>query len=106
MKPCVPALLATLLLAPCAWAQTPAPAPCGPSGGLRFVCGQSGPEDLVAIPGTAWLIASGYGPEGGVNLIDTKAASSLRLFPNPGVADRLDRATYDSCPGPIPATGL
>ena len=106
MKPCLLALLATLMLAPRAQAQTPAPANCGPAGGLRFVCGQSGPEDLVAVPGSAWLVASGYGPEGGVNLIDTKASSSRRLFPDPGVADRLDRATYDSCPGPVPAADL
>ena len=104
MKPCLLAFLATLMLAPRAQAQTPVPANCGPASGLRFVCGQSGPEDLVAVPGSAWLVASGYGPEGGVNLIDTKASSSRRLFPDPAVAERLDRATYDSCPGPIPAT--
>jgi hypothetical protein len=88
-------------------AQGPAPAPppasCNPAGGVRFVCGQSGPEDLVAVPGTAWLLASGYGPAGGLQLIDTKAASSRRVFPEPQVADRLDRKSYDSCPGPIPA---
>lgn len=103
MRSCALALLAALLLAPGARAQTPAPANCNPAGGLRFVCGQSGPEDLVSVPGTVWLIASGYGPDGGINLIDTKAASSTRLFPDAAVAERLDGATYDMCPGPIPA---
>jgi hypothetical protein len=104
MRSCALAFLTSLLLATGARAQTPAPVNCNPAAGLRFVCGQSGPEDLVAVPGTAWLIASGFGPEGGVNLIDTKTSSSSRLFPDPAVADRLDRATYDMCPGPIPAT--
>ena len=47
---------------------------CDPEGNIRFVCDQAGPEDLVAVPGSAWLIASAYGADGGLNLIDTKAA--------------------------------
>ncbi len=102
-------VLATLFLsaprlAQVAQAPVPPPANCNPASGVRFVCGQSGPEDLVAVPGTTWLIASAFGPAGGLNLIDTKAATSRRLFPDPQVADRLDRGTYDSCPGPIPAS--
>ena len=108
MTRCALALLATLLFTATAHAQVPPPAPppanCNPAAGVRFVCGQSGPEDLVAVPGTAWLIASAFGPTGGLNLIDTKTASSRHLFPEPQVADRLNRATYDSCPGPIPAS--
>lgn len=87
-------------------AQAPAPAAstsCAPAAGVRFVCGQSGPEDLVAVPGNAWLIASGYGPDGGLNLIDVKAASSRQLYPDPNVRERLDSKTYDTCPGSIPA---
>ena len=40
---------------------------CDPAGEIRFVCGQAGPENLVAVPGTAWLIASAFGADGGVN---------------------------------------
>jgi sugar lactone lactonase YvrE len=82
----------------------PHAAGCDPVGNIRFVCGQSGPEDLVAVPGTAWLIASAYGADGGVNLIDTKAAASTRLFPSAGAKERLDAKTYDSCPGPLEGT--
>src|SRR5262245_9220033 len=104
MKRSALALLTTLLFTSTGRAQTPAPAPanCNPSGGVRFVCGQSGPEDLVAVPDATWLIASAYGPEGGLYLIDTRASSSRRVFPEPGVQERLDRKTYDACPGPIP----
>jgi hypothetical protein len=76
------------------------PASCTPSGPIRFVCGQAGPEDLVAVPGTPWLIASGYSAEGGLFLIDTKAASSTRLFPTASSKDQPDAKTYATCPGP------
>src|SRR4051794_16544901 len=34
--------------------------PCTPAGGLQFICGLAAPpEDLVAVPGTPFLIASG-----------------------------------------------
>src|SRR5436309_9130214 len=81
----------------------PAAAGCDPVGEIRFVCGQAGPEDLVAVPGTAWLIASAYGAGGGVNLIDTKAATSTRLFPSATAKERLS-APYDACPGPLEGT--
>jgi hypothetical protein len=74
---------------------------CDPVGRIQFVCGQAGPEDLVAVPATTWLVASAYGAEGGVNLIDTRAGTSVRLFPSATATNRLDAKTYDSCPGPL-----
>ena len=82
----------------------PRAAGCDAVGKIQFVCGQAGPEDLVAVPGTPWLIASAYGAEGGVNLIDTKAGTSTRLYPNAAAKERLDAKTYDSCPGPLEGT--
>jgi hypothetical protein len=83
--------------------QGPASAPgnCDPLGPVKFVCGQFGPEDLVAVPGNRWLVASAYGAEGGLHLIDTKAASSTRIFPAASATDRLDRSAYADCPGPL-----
>jgi hypothetical protein len=74
---------------------------CDPVGRIHFVCGQAGPEDLVAVPGTAWLIASAYNGDGGINLIDTKAGSSSRLFPGPAARENFDAKIYDKCPGPL-----
>src|SRR5688572_30984037 len=85
-------------------AQQPSPAPCVPVGQIRFVCGQAGPEDLVAVPGSPWIIASAYGAEGGIHLVDTKAATSTRLFPAAMATERFDKKTYDSCPGPLEGT--
>jgi sugar lactone lactonase YvrE len=94
----------TVALALIAATAGPRAAGCDPVGDIRFVCGQAGPEDLVGVPGTAWLIASAYGAEGGLHLIDTKAASSTRLFPSATARERLDAKTYDSCPGPLEGT--
>ncbi len=79
----------------------PRAAGCDPEGDIRFVCDQAGPEDLVAVPGSVWLIASAYGADGGLNLIDTKAAVSTRLYPSATATERPDTKTYDSCPGPL-----
>ena len=82
----------------------PRAAGCDPVGQIRFVCDQAGPEDLVAVPGSPWIIASAYGAAGGLHLIDTKAATSTRLFPSATATERLDAKTYDSCPGPLEGT--
>jgi hypothetical protein len=80
--------------------QAQAPS-CDPVGDIRFVCGQDGPEDLVVVPDTPWLIASAFGASGGLFAIVTKRASSTRLFPSATANDRLDRQTYAACPGPL-----
>jgi hypothetical protein len=100
----VSSLGVTIALALLAGSAGPRAAGCDPVGEIRFVCGQAGPEDLVAVPGSAWLIASAYGAEGGLHLIDTKAASSTRLFPSATARERHDTKTYDSCPGPLQGT--
>jgi hypothetical protein len=79
-------------------AQSPS---CEPSGDIRFVCGQDGPEDLVAVPGSPWLVASAFGPSGGLFAINTREASSTKLFPSTTATDRFDRQTYAACPGPL-----
>jgi len=100
-RPCAVAL-GVVVLALGVGSQLRAQAPsCEPAGEIRFVCGQDGPEDLVVVPGSPWLVASAYGASGGLFAINTKEASSTRLFPSATAADRLDRQTYGSCPGPL-----
>ncbi len=94
-------LLACLSAAPRA-AQAPAlPPSCGPIGELRFVCGPAGPEDLVAVPRTPWLISSAIAEDGGIYVIDTAKGTSIKVFPTAASAERLDAGTYASCPGPL-----
>jgi hypothetical protein len=82
----------------------PRAAGCDPVGEIRFVCGQAGPEDLVVVPGSDWIIASAYGADGGLHLIDVKAGTSTRVFPSATAREHPDTKTYDSCPGPLEGT--
>ena len=43
---------------------------CGASGGLTYVCGLANAEDLVSVPGSAWVLSSGMAPGGGIYLVD------------------------------------
>jgi hypothetical protein len=82
-------------------AQTPKPAPCTPSGGLSFVCGIQNGEDLVLVPDTKWLIASGMAPGSGLHAVDTQAKTSRVLYGVGTNAARHDRTAYANCPGPL-----
>ena len=76
----------------------PRAADCEAVGDVQFVCGLSGPEDLAAIPGGRWIIASSY-PEnnGGLRLIDIQDLTTTILLPTETPRERLDRSTYGSC---------
>ncbi len=78
--------------------------PCNPSGKLDFVCGPLNSEDLVQVPGTEWIVASGMdggaaGTHGGLHLINSRDKSWKTLFPGSSPQLRLDKATYGNCPG-------
>src|SRR2546430_1820153 len=82
------------------WASitTAQTAACAPSGGLSFVCGVQNPEDLVLIPNTRWLIASGMAPGSGLHLVDTRAKTAQNLYAAGSPVARPDRAKYANCP--------
>jgi hypothetical protein len=79
----------------------PRAAGCDPAGPVRFVCDQSGPEDLVAVPGGRWVVASGMGANGAIRLVSVRDRTSTVLFPSPQAKERPDKRTYSACPGPI-----
>jgi hypothetical protein len=95
-----------ILLAPLAVLAWPpglagqGPAPCNPAGNVRFVCGQQAPEDLVALPGSQWIVASAFAGTGGINLINVRDHTTTLAFPGPTSKERLDAKTYNACPGP------
>jgi len=91
--------MAALSLAPLG-AQPPAPAAppaCSPDDG--YVCGQQGPEDLVAL-GSDWAVASAYSGTGGVTLIGVHDLMSFTAYPSDTATEQLDAETYPDCPGP------
>lgn len=80
-------------LVPAGWAQ----APCEPLGDVDFVCGPTNAEDLVLVPGTDWIIASGMAAGAGFTLIDSSSGDWTGLEPE---AARHDAAAYPRCASP------
>ena len=76
-----------------------APAGCGAVGSVQFVCGQDGPEDLVLVPGSDWVIASAFSNAGGIRLVNARNKTTTVAYPTPTAKERPDTKTYDSCPG-------
>ncbi len=76
-------------------------APCAPDTDLAYVCGPQKPEDVLAIPGTGWLIASGFAPGAGLKLVDTRDRSVTRWFTGAREQVEPDRASSSRCAGPV-----
>ncbi len=47
---------------------------------LNYITGIQSPEDLVQIPNTKWMIASGMAPKSGLHLIDSQSKTAQRLI--------------------------
>jgi DNA-binding beta-propeller fold protein YncE len=84
--------------------QTPV-ADCEPMGNIKFVCVQGAPEDLIRIPGSDWVVASSFHGKTnmGIRLVSISHRTSTIVYPSATAKDRLDKKTYDACPGPLPA---
>ena len=77
-----------------------AAAGCESSGDLHFICGAEQPEDLARVPGTRWLIASGFSAGSGLKLIDTVGRSAQRWYTGSAAQIRPDARQFPQCPGP------
>jgi hypothetical protein len=95
-----PAILLVALLAMSV--PVAAQASCDPAGGLTFICGLTNAEDLVEVPGTPWIIASGL-PDaehsGGHLYLVNRQDRSLQVLLPGHVVYRQDSATFGACPG-------
>jgi len=80
------------------------PPPCVDAADVKFVCGQQGPEDLVIVPGGAWVVTGVFGGAGGINLLRVSDRTTTKAYPSASAKDRLDAKTYDKCPGPPDAS--
>ncbi len=65
---------------------TAAATPCNAAGKLDFVCGPLNSEDLVQVPGTEWIVASGMdggaaGSRGSLHLVNAGTSRGKRCFP-------------------------
>ncbi len=88
------------------WGSQPAhaqtPDSCTAAGAMELICGDSGAEDLIALPGTDWVVASAYTGSGGLRLIDTRTRHITRFAFGLNIAERHDRKSFAHCPGPVP----
>lgn len=72
---------------------------CAGSAGYGFVCGPENAEDLVLVPATKWVIASGMAPGADIYLVDSENKTWTGLYPGEEPQNRHDTATYATCPG-------
>jgi hypothetical protein len=85
-------------------AQPSAAAPaqqCANDPELDYVCGPEKPEDILALPGTHWLIASGFARGAGLKLVDAPARRFTRWYAGTASQIAWDRQTFADCPGPV-----
>ncbi len=80
--------------------QSSTPA-CTPDPPLAYVCGAEKPEDVLVLPGTPWLIASGFSPGAGLKLVDRRNRHMTRWFTGAPVQIRPDPALAVRCPRPL-----
>src|SRR5258706_5676952 len=76
------------------------PPPCVDAADVKFVCGQQGPEDLVVVPGGAWVVTGVFGGAGGLNVLRVSDRTSTKAYPAASAQDKFDRNAYPACPGP------
>jgi hypothetical protein len=79
-----------------------AQAACDPAAGLTFICGLTNAEDLVQVPGTPWIVASGLAEgehtEGHIYLVNAHDRTVQVLLPG-HVVYQQDTETFGACPG-------
>lgn len=73
---------------------------CDDDGRVKFVCGVSAPEDLVALPRSEWVLVSGLSG-GGLHVVSSRSHSVKRLLPDERALSRPDTKNYPRCPGPL-----
>lgn len=76
---------------------------CAAGGGLEFVCGPKNAEDLVHVPGTPWILASGMAEGAGFYLIDSRRGSVWQPL---GLQAKHDAAAFPDCSAPPAASAL
>lgn len=79
--------------------SAPALAQCASDGNYDFVCGPQNAEDLVRLPGSPWVLASGMGGGASIYLIDAPSRDWQAAYPGPAPDARQDMDTYGACPG-------
>jgi hypothetical protein len=79
---------------------------CAPQNGIRFLCGIVNVEDMVSLPNSDWIIASGMSapgrPQGHLYMVNSRSLAWFAIDPDQ-IPDHQDRVQFPGCPGPIDA---
>ena len=71
---------------------------CRPDVALHYICNLERPEDVRRIPGTKWLIVSGFANGSGLKLVDTERHTATRWYTGNDPAP--DATKYPECRQP------
>jgi hypothetical protein len=110
----IAALVALLLWLPGCAVRVPESRACDPNGAGRPVCGLQNPEDVVALPGNRWVLASELRREGdppGSIVAFTMDGNRAKIVVGPSapaerLVDPILVKNAEICPGPLPPDGL
>jgi hypothetical protein len=72
---------------------------CEDSGEYSYICGPVSAEDLVLIPDTKWVVASGFGGSVSLYLVDSERKTWSNFYPANEPRARQNMAIYGACPG-------
>lgn len=99
--------LLLLVLLVCAAGASTADESCADQQGMQFVCGPVNAEDLLWLPDTQLIVASGMAHEGDAEsaghlyLFDPANRAYEEWFPGPAAVMRWDTSVFADCPGPL-----
>lgn len=74
---------------------------CASEPPLDYVCGPVKPEDVVALPGTSWLVASGFAEGSGLKLVDARTGEYRTWYTGTPGQIGTPLAGLPDCPGPV-----
>jgi len=74
---------------------------CASDPELDYVCELRRPEDLLALPGGKYVVASGFAPGAGLTFIETATRRPVRAWK--GIIAAAAAREFPECPGPLDA---
>lgn len=75
--------------------------PASAKGGLKLIDAVESPEDLVAVPGSSWVLASSYQNDGFVAALHRSNGRVVEAYPGAAPRADQDRELYGECSGPL-----
>lgn len=77
------------------------PGDCAADPPLEYTCGPVKPEDVLALPGTHWLVTSGFAHGAGLKLVDGETGSYKPWYTGRTEQQGARLEGYPDCSGPV-----